>query len=125
MNLSFKDRFSTINDDQLKFAFNILSTSYFYQIDLGIVALKRNIEIGGWYRGVPAGKKYPGSDALILSLGYIFDDFRIGYSHDFTISGLNTLANGADEVCITYVFNKNREDKSKKKAVRCVRAFLK
>ena len=122
--IHFKDRFHNFNNNQIRLAFNLLATASFYQMDMGIIGIKRNIEMGFWYRGVPAIKQYSGSDAFILSLGYIFETFRIGYSHDFTVSCLNTISNGADEITITYIF-KQAKDANLKKAVQCTRALIK
>jgi type IX secretion system PorP/SprF family membrane protein len=117
----FYNSINRVVDDNISCAIHLMWTDKFTQMDIGAMGLKNNIQMGLWYRGIPALKKNAGSDALIMSIGYIFYNFSIAYSHDFTISGLNNFSNGSDEVSLVYIFNQNQKSKKKKGAVKCPR----
>ncbi len=44
------------------------------------------------------------NEALIFSMGLIFDYFEFGYSYDFTISELSARTGGAHEISLQYEF---------------------
>jgi type IX secretion system PorP/SprF family membrane protein len=115
------NRFNKLTDDNVSYAFNYVATAYFSQFEIGLMGLRNSIQLGMWYRGIPAGKENPGSDAMIMSIGYLFYDLSIGYSHDFTISGLNNFSNGSDEVSLIFVFNQDQKSKKKHRAIKCPR----
>jgi type IX secretion system PorP/SprF family membrane protein len=115
----FRDRLYKLTDDNVSYAFNYYATANFSQLDVGLMGTRNNIQLGLWYRGIPALKESPGSDAMIMSIGYLFNNFSIGYSHDFTISGLNNFSNGSDEVSIIFIFNQDRHVKKKHSAIKC------
>jgi type IX secretion system PorP/SprF family membrane protein len=117
----FHNRLNKLTDDNVSYAFNYVATDQFSQLDVGLMGLKNNIQVGLWYRGIPAFKEHAGSDAMIISIGYIFYDLTIGYSHDFTISGLNNFSNGSDEISLIYVFNQDQKPKKKRAAIKCPR----
>lgn len=117
--LRFYNRLNKLNDDNIKLAFNYLSDANFNQFELGFMGLKNGIQLGIWYRGIPALKQNPGSDAIILSIGYIYDNLSFNYSHDFTISGLSSSSNGADEILLIYLFNQYQNIKKKRAAIKC------
>lgn len=66
-------------------------------LDIGVISF------GTWFRHT-----FVNSDALVFSLGYEQDFFRIEYSFDFTVSGLGNQG-GAHEIGIVMTF----EDQSK------------
>jgi len=88
--------------DNLTFAFQFMKLAAFNQLNIGCIGTKEFIKLGIWYRGIPAFKENPGSDAVIFSLGYEKNQFSIGISHDFTISGLSNYTNGANEIYLAY-----------------------
>ena len=56
------------------------------------------------------------NEALIFSMGLIFDYFEFAYSYDFTISELSARSGGAHEVSLQYEFGLTaRPGKVKKK----------
>lgn len=78
-----------------------------HQIDLGIQYMVSPVVVGLWYRGVPVMESANGgtsNEALIFSMGLIFDYFEFGYSYDFTISELSARSGGAHEVSLQYEF---------------------
>ena len=84
----------------------------FSQLDVGAFLHLEPVNFGLQYRGVPFKKfkNFPNNDALIFSLGITTDDFNIGYSFDYTLSGLGIDAGGAHEFSLSYFldFNKSR-----------------
>jgi len=77
------------------------------QMDVGMNYHIDPISIGVWYRGKPFQKNVIGTvnqDALIFTMGLYMKNFTIGYSYDFTISGLSTTSGGAHEISIMYEF---------------------
>jgi type IX secretion system PorP/SprF family membrane protein len=78
-----------------------------HQIDVGMQYTVAPVVVGLWYRGVPLMKSANGgnsNEALIFSMGLIFDYFEFGYSYDFTISELSARTGGAHEISLQYEF---------------------
>lgn len=73
----------------------------FTQINGGIYAGKKRVYGGFFLRHTISN-----SDALIALLGVKSGIFKFGYSYDFTISGLNTVA-GAHELSVTLDFGES------------------
>jgi type IX secretion system PorP/SprF family membrane protein len=87
----------------------------FSQLDLGAYVTYTPLTFGLWYRGIPLKKvftNFPNQDAIAGLVGFRFDSFSIGYSYDFTISGLRSSSGGAHEFSISYQFDKPDNDKS-------------
>lgn len=40
-----RDRFNKLSDDNVSYAFNFLSSAYFYQLEIGVMGLKNNIQL--------------------------------------------------------------------------------
>lgn len=68
------------------------------EINVGMYISKGPIVIGSWYR---AGST---RDAAIGLLGVENDNYRIGYSYDFTVSQLNGQTGGSHEISLSYIF---------------------
>jgi type IX secretion system PorP/SprF family membrane protein len=101
------------------FAFNFRTMAIFSQLDLGLMGVIKSFQMGLWYRGIPVIKSNPGSDAVILSMGYIYRNVVFGYSHDFTISGLRSYSNGANEISLILLFDEVGHGKKKRTAIKC------
>ena len=90
-----------------------------HQLDLGVQYMVAPVVIGLWYRGVPFIKDdngYNKNEALVFSMGLLFDYFEFGYSYDFTISELSARSGGAHEISLQYEFGLSpRPGKVKKK----------
>lgn len=77
------------------------------QLDLGLQYVVSPVVVGLWYRGLPIVKNFngdPSNEALIFSMGLLFNDFEFGYSYDFTISELSARSGGAHEISLQYEF---------------------
>jgi type IX secretion system PorP/SprF family membrane protein len=77
------------------------------QFDAGLNYHIDPVSIGVWYRGKPWQNAPTGvvqADAMIFQLGLYLKDFTVGYSYDFTISGLSASSGGSHEVSLVYEF---------------------
>jgi len=95
------------------------------QMDLGMNYHIDPISIGVWYRGKPFQKNVIGTinqDALIFTMGLYMKNFTIGYSYDFSISGLSTSSGGAHEISLIYEFVAKPLHRGVKKRNRLIRA---
>lgn len=106
---------------QLNYAFNYKAQNEFDQLDIGMYAVKSNVHLGLWYRGIPLLKSYkkgyPNNDAIAFILGYSINRFNIGYSYDLTISWLTFRTAGAHEVTMNYQICDPKAKKKKKRVV--------
>ena len=68
------------------------------EINIGAYLSKGPIVSGIWHRNSA------NRDAIITMLGVEMDEFKIGYSFDFTISDLNGQTNGAHEISFSWIF---------------------
>lgn len=86
--------------------FRYMNQSTFHQFDLGAYIYNTSLDFGLWFRGVPSFNKQISTkinrDALVVVLKYKFDNLKIGYSYDITLSGLGSHAYGSHEVSLTY-----------------------
>ncbi|WP_159518223.1 PorP/SprF family type IX secretion system membrane protein [Sunxiuqinia indica] len=72
----------------------------FSQVSLGMYILEKSLSGGVWYRqniGV-----HP--DAVILMFGVMKNQFKIGYSYDYTLSKLANYSSGSHEFSLTFFF---------------------
>ncbi len=91
-----------------------LTPSFIYQSQGGITQLAMGLSyhidpvfVGFWYRGKPFQKNVLGTvqqDAIVLQMGIYLDKMTIGYSYDFTTSGMAAASGGAHELSIVYEF---------------------
>ncbi|MEM6841816.1 MAG: type IX secretion system membrane protein PorP/SprF [Bacteroidota bacterium] len=79
----------------------------FDQLDVGAYLTYEPLVVGLWYRGIPVPQleTFPNNESVILLAGFILEEFNIGYSFDYTISGLGIQSGGAHEVSIVYHFS--------------------
>jgi type IX secretion system PorP/SprF family membrane protein len=80
----------------------------FRQLDLGLYATLEPMVVGLQYRGIPFASANEGistSESLILILGYSYEKVSVGYSFDYTLSGLGIRSGGAHEISISYVLS--------------------
>lgn len=90
----------------------------FDQLDIGLHFSYEPIMIGLWYRGIPIQQNAADNvnqDAVALILGMQFQQLEIGYSYDFTVSELGSLAGGAHEVSLNYRFETASSHKVRRK----------
>jgi type IX secretion system PorP/SprF family membrane protein len=94
----------------------------FSQLDFGVNFHIDPISIGGWYRGKPFSETVAQTveqDALILFMGLYLKKLTLGYSYDFTISGLQTSTGGSHEISLIYEFRTRNRKPRKQKLIPC------
>ncbi|BDD04969.1 PorP/SprF family type IX secretion system membrane protein [Aureibacter tunicatorum] len=76
----------------------------FDQMDLGMYLTVEPIVLGMWYRGVPfkAVEGKSNHESLVFLIGYSMNDFKVGYSFDYTLSEIGIQSGGAHEISISY-----------------------
>ena len=80
----------------------------FRQLDVGLYSTLEPMVVGLQYRGIPFASENGGistSESLILVLGYSYEKLSVGYSFDYTLSGLGIRSGGAHEISISYVLS--------------------
>ncbi|MBK8701448.1 MAG: PorP/SprF family type IX secretion system membrane protein [Saprospiraceae bacterium] len=89
---------------------NILYTRQagFSQLNAGIYVAASQLIGGIWYR-------HSGSngDAIIFNAGVRTREYTLGYSFDFTLSGLTISTGGSHEISVSYTFDNGKLKKSK------------
>ncbi|PSL01760.1 PorP/SprF family type IX secretion system membrane protein [Cecembia rubra] len=97
---------NTRQERTLAFAFNYKRQGLFDQLDLGAELFFDPVILGVWYRGLPTRIGLPNNEALIVMLGFLFENgVQVGYSYDFTLSALGWRnSGGAHEVSVRYDF---------------------
>ena len=86
----------------------------FQQFNWGLYLIRKEFSAGIWARQ-NFDFQY---DAITMMLGYRQENFRIGYSYDFTVSRLSRATMGAHELSFAFIFGCT-EKASKRKAIRC------
>jgi type IX secretion system PorP/SprF family membrane protein len=104
MRLLGHSRLKTNLIEALSVAGNFQVQGKFYQTDIGLYYYKSPLIFGLWYRGIPLVTSQVG-DAIIGLIGIKTKQLHIGYSYDFTISGLIASTGGAHEISLVYEFN--------------------
>ena len=62
----------------------------------------------GYRNKIWLGGSYRMKDAAVVMVGLDFDDFRIGYSYDITMSDIKNYSSGSHEINLTYrIFKKS------------------
>jgi type IX secretion system PorP/SprF family membrane protein len=93
----------------IKPALYIKNQGVFSQLDLGTYLQLDPIVLGLWYRGLPlnkiSGESSASRESLIGLIGIQNNRFSLGYSYDFTVSGLGIGSGGAHELSFSYVLN--------------------
>ena len=85
-------------------AFIYLNQSPFQQMMVGSNLLLKPLIVGAWYRGMPFISTPSGAtqqDAIALFAGFTTNGWTVGYSYDFTISGL-AGAGGSHELSLSF-----------------------
>lgn len=107
--IDINNRVGRFNEESLTISLLMKKQRKFKQIDIGAHWYKAPLIIGVSYRGIPFYKDpvttYNNRDAAVFMLGYKTLNFSLGYSYDFTISGLIGSTGGAHEMALIYEFN--------------------
>lgn len=80
----------------------------FSQLNAGIYLAVNQLVGGVWYR-----QSGSNGDALILHAGIRTTQFTLGYSFDYTLSGLTIGTGGSHEVAVSYHFGNGKPKRSK------------
>jgi len=88
------------------------------QLDLGVYWYKKPIIFGLGYRGIPLINREARGDAICFLIGYKIEQFRVGYSYDFTINRLLPSTGGAHEIALIYEFSSEGK-KRRRRMVPC------
>jgi len=112
---------SEYNEESINAWLHYRAQGKFDQLDLGAYWLRNPLILGLWYRGIPILKSYKkgyqNNDAVVLQVGYLWKEFKFGYSYDITISRLIANTFGSHEITIVYEFNQNQKLNKKTRKV--------
>lgn len=77
----------------------------FNQMDLGLYWYNEIIDFGVWFRGLPiidakGPEMFNNKDAIVFIVQYKFDNLKIGYSYDLTMSSIGSESVGAHEISV-------------------------
>jgi len=72
----------------------------FHQFNTGMYLIHLPIALGTWYR-----HNFETPDAIIVLVGIIYNNLKIGYSYDITLSKLKGNSGGAHEISVSMKFN--------------------
>ncbi len=75
----------------------------FNQLNLGL-----NASISQLFGGIGYRHSNSNGDAVIINAGLRTENLKIGYSFDFTVSGITVSEGGAHELGITYIFGEGK-----------------
>ena len=71
----------------------------FHQLNVGLYVNKHPIVVGAWFR-----HNFENPDAVVALIGLTFDNIKVGYSYDFTVSQVGGQAGGAHEISFSWSF---------------------
>ena len=72
----------------------------FHQLNAGVYIIRLPIVLGTWFR-----HNFENADAVIMLVGINYQNLKIGYSYDITLSKLKSNTGGAHEVSLAWQFN--------------------
>lgn len=71
----------------------------FRQLNVGLYVKKYPFVLGSWFR-----HNFENPDAVVALIGITYNNFRVGYSYDFTVSQMGGQAGGAHEISFAWDF---------------------
>lgn len=86
----------------------------FRQLNAGVYVTIKPIVAGAWFR-----HNFDNPDAAIILLGLQHNNFKVGYSYDYSLSGLGGTLGAAHEVSLSYNFCVYVEKRRKVRAIKC------
>ena len=114
--------FETVRSKTDKFfavSFLYKNQAGFNQLDFGTNFEKDPFRIGIWFRGIPLFNETADLNAVVILVGYTFNDILINYSYDISTSRLLASTGGAHEISLAYRFDMGYKRRRKKGAVPC------
>ncbi|HEX2967520.1 MAG TPA: PorP/SprF family type IX secretion system membrane protein [Bacteroidales bacterium] len=106
-------------EESISGAFNVMLQDYYKYLDIGAYYNRTPMLLGLWYRGLPVFPDNPNNGAITLQFGYAFNNIRMSYSYDYTISRLMTKTGGAHEVSLSFGIRQAVKRKAKKRMIPC------
>ncbi len=93
--------FGSFSDNDLLLQPNILfqQQGSFTQLNAGLYAVKYPIVLGAWFR-----HNFENPDAAVILAGVTWQNFRIGYSFDLSLSQIGMPGGGAHEISFAWDF---------------------
>lgn len=93
--------FAEDNEPKFYIAPNLLYQQQggFHQLNAGVYVIRLPIIIGAWFR-----HNFENADAVIALVGINYQNLKIGYSYDITLSKLKSNTGGAHEVSLAWQF---------------------
>jgi len=76
-----------------------MQQDYFHQLNAGLYINKYPFVIGTWFR-----HNFQNPDAIVALFGITYNNLKIGYSYDFTVSEVGGEAGGAHEISFAWDF---------------------
>lgn len=86
----------------------------FHQLNVGVYTAVKPIIVGAWFR-----HNFENPDAAIILLGLQHENFKVGYSYDYSLSKLSGYSSGAHEISLSYNFCVYVEKRRKVRAIKC------
>jgi hypothetical protein len=77
----------------------ILSPQLTIPTSLPLYINKYPFVVGGWFR-----HNFQNPDAVVALVGLTYNNLRVGYSYDFTVSQVGSKAGGAHEISFAWDF---------------------
>jgi len=75
----------------------------FHQVNAGLYIVRLPVVLGAWFR-----HNFENADALIVLAGIHFNNLKVGYSYDITLSKIRNHTGGAHEISVAWMFNTGR-----------------
>jgi type IX secretion system PorP/SprF family membrane protein len=72
----------------------------FHQINAGLYIVRLPVVFGTWFR-----HNFENADAFIMLIGINYQNLKVGYSYDLTLSRLKSKTGGAHEVSLAWQFS--------------------
>jgi type IX secretion system PorP/SprF family membrane protein len=93
------------------------------QVDVGCYLTYNQFMLGAWYRGIEFKRYEPNitnSESVVGSIGWLFNNWSVTYSYDFTVSTLvKANTGGSHELNITYTHHKPKKGHKTMKRLPC------
>lgn len=76
-----------------------MQQEHFKQLNFGLYVSKAPIVLGAWFR-----HNFSNPDAIVGLIGVKFNNIRLGYSYDYTVSNIGGSSGGAHEISFAWDF---------------------
>jgi hypothetical protein len=76
-----------------------MQQEHFKQLNVGLYVSRNPIVLGAWFR-----HNFSNPDAIVALIGLKFNNIRVGYSYDYTVSNIGGSSGGAHEISFAWNF---------------------